>query len=70
MITSSEKEIEILKEGGKILAGAINELIEKVKPGISTKELDSIAENFIISKGNRLKYENNYRYKGRQPFRY
>lgn len=47
----SEKEIELMRESGKILAKTL-ELIEKeVKPGISTKHLDKIAFDYIISCG-------------------
>ncbi|MBR3696720.1 MAG: type I methionyl aminopeptidase [Clostridia bacterium] len=52
MITiKSKKEIEMMKEACKIVAD-LYEYIEKViKPGISTYELDKLAENFIRSKG-------------------
>ena len=52
MITiKSKKEIEIMKESCKIVAD-LYEYIEKViKPGMSTYELDKLAENFIRSKG-------------------
>jgi len=48
MITiKSEKEIEIMAEGGKILARIMKELEKKVRPGIKTKELDRLAESLI-----------------------
>ena len=48
MITiKSKKEIEIMAEGGKILAKIMKELEKKVKPGITTKELDRLAESLI-----------------------
>lgn len=42
------EEIEIMTEGGKILAKIIKELEKKVKPGITTKELDRVAEALIL----------------------
>lgn len=52
MITiKTQEEIEIMAEGGKILAQAIIETAKLVKPGVSTLELDQFAENFILSKG-------------------
>jgi len=52
MITiKTENEIQIMKEGGKILAAAIKELEKMVKPGVTTMELDKAAEAFILSRG-------------------
>jgi len=41
------EEIKIMAEGGKILAEIIKELEKKVQPGITTKELDRLAESLI-----------------------
>ena len=52
MITiKKEKEIELMRVAGKITAGALDEISKYIKPGISTLELDKIAEKFIINKG-------------------
>ncbi len=46
------EEIAIMTEGGRILAGIIKELEKMIKPGITTKELDRLAESLILkSKG-------------------
>lgn len=47
----SENEIEILRQGGKILAKIIEELKKEVKPGITTKHLNKVAENLVFSWG-------------------
>ena len=47
----SKEEIEIMAEGGKILAKILKELEKKVKPGITTKELDRVAETLIFKSG-------------------
>ena len=47
----SKEEITIMAEGGKILAKIIKELEKKVKPGITTKELDRVAEALIFKSG-------------------
>lgn len=47
----SKREISIMREAGLILAETRLELERHLKPGISTLELDKIAENFIKSKG-------------------
>lgn len=47
----SEKEIGIMAEGGKILAKIIKEIAKEIKPGITTKHLDKVAEGLIFSYG-------------------
>jgi len=47
----TEKEIEIMRQGGKILAEVLEELIANVKAGISEIELDQMAEKLILAKG-------------------
>jgi len=44
-----ENEIEILRQSGKILSKVMNELKKEVKPGITTKHLDRVAEDLIFS---------------------
>ncbi len=46
-----EKEIEILRRGGKILAKIIEELKKQVKPGITTEYLNEVAEDLILKYG-------------------
>ena len=43
----SAREIDLMAQGGKILAATIDTLRAAVRPGISTGELDRIAEEFI-----------------------
>jgi methionyl aminopeptidase len=45
----SQREIDIMARGGRILAATLDHLREHVRPGVSTKELDAIAEKFIRS---------------------
>lgn len=48
MITiKTPEEIEIMAEGGKILARIMKELEKKVRPGTTTKELDRVTETLI-----------------------
>lgn len=52
MITRrNEKEIELLRHAGKIVAMTHEYLKPFIKEGISTKELDELAEKFIRSQG-------------------
>jgi len=47
----SQEQIEYMREAGKITAELHLLLESKIKPGITTKELDKIAEDFIRSHG-------------------
>lgn len=47
----TKEEITIMAEGCKILAKIIKELEKKVRPGITTKELDRVAETLIFKSG-------------------
>jgi len=52
MITiKSPREIELMRKSGKITAQTLARLIEAAKPGISTRDLDRIAEESIRSMG-------------------
>lgn len=45
----SAREIETMAAGGKILAATHEEIRKEIRPGISTAELDRVAEAFIRS---------------------
>jgi methionyl aminopeptidase len=45
----SQREIEIMARGGKILADTVRLMERTVKPGMTTADLDAIAEEFIRS---------------------
>ena len=45
----TEKEIEIMREGGKILAEILNKLSESVKPEITTNDLEKLACELVLS---------------------
>ncbi len=40
----SDREIEIMRQAGKIVAAVLDELKSRVKPGMKTRELDEIAQ--------------------------
>ena len=46
-------EIELMRQGGKILAEVLAEVAKKVKPGATTKSLDELAESLIYMNGAR-----------------
>src|SRR3982751_5483796 len=45
----STREIELMAEGGRILAATVTMLRREVKAGMSTMDLDALAESFIRS---------------------
>lgn len=58
----SEQEIEVMQEGGKILANIMKDLKKKVRPGITTKYLNEVAEDLIFKYGAEPSFKdfNNY----------
>ncbi|PKL72258.1 type I methionyl aminopeptidase [Candidatus Kuenenbacteria bacterium HGW-Kuenenbacteria-1] len=46
----SKKQIELIRKSGKILAYVLNKVAKATKIGISSKELDELAEKIIINK--------------------
>ena len=47
----SNREIELMREAGRILATVHEELEKAIKPGITTKEIDQLGEELIRSYG-------------------
>lgn len=47
----SNKEIELMREAGKILSQVHDELEKAIKPGISTRDIDRLGEELIRSYG-------------------
>jgi len=53
IIIKSPREIEQLKRSNAIVAEVFEKLKRMIAPGITTKELDQVAEEYILSKGGR-----------------
>ncbi|MGP4072797.1 type I methionyl aminopeptidase [Piscibacillus sp. B03] len=49
IINKTPREIELMRQAGKIVALTHQELQKHIRPGVTTKELDDIAEKFIRS---------------------
>lgn len=45
------KQIVSLRKGGRILHGCLKEVASRVRPGVTTQELDRVAETFIRDRG-------------------
>lgn len=65
MITiKSPREIELMEKAGEIVGNTHNYLKEYIKPGITTKELDRLAEEFILNSGATPSFKNLYGFPG------
>jgi methionyl aminopeptidase len=47
----TEEQLEIMREAGKLLASVMHELEKEVRPGISTMQLDKLAEELVLQAG-------------------
>ncbi|HHU77283.1 MAG: type I methionyl aminopeptidase [Caldicoprobacterales bacterium] len=48
IVLKSRKELEIMREAGRITAGALRAVEEQVRPGVTTRHLDKLAEEYIL----------------------
>lgn len=51
VVYKSEEEIQIIRESAQILGRAHGEVAKRIKPGVTTQELDKVAEEFIKDHG-------------------
>ena len=54
----TQKDIEILREGGKRLSRVLSEVAKAVKPGITEIELNDLAEKLIAELGDKPAFKN------------
>jgi len=64
----TDDEIKILREGGKILASVLFRVGKMVKPGVSTIELDGLAEKLIREAGGEPSFLNYKTAEDRIPY--
>ena len=57
----TSREIELMREAGKIVGDTHKYLIPYLKPGITTKKIDDLARKYILSRGATPSY---YHYDG------
>jgi methionyl aminopeptidase len=68
IIIKSEKEIEILREGGKRLASVLQQVAKHVTPGVTAIELDQLAERLIREMGDEPAFLNYKPYGAKKPY--
>lgn len=61
----SERELALMREAGRINALALAEMVAAVRPGVTTKQLDALAERVIVSHGARPAFKG---YPGPYPY--
>jgi len=54
----TDEEIQLIREGAQILGKAHGEVAKRIKPGVKTKELDLVAEEFIRDCGGVPSFKN------------
>ncbi len=64
----TEEEMEILRQGGKILARILKEITAKIKPGIETGELEKAAEYLMEKYGGIPSFKNYESGRNGEPF--
>lgn len=64
MTVDSEKDIKYLKAIGKICAQALKVMMQAVRPGISTRELDQVGLDFLTAEGARSAPRITYNFPG------
>ena len=51
IVLKTSRELALMKQAGKISAGALRIAGESIEPGITTAEIDKIAYDYILSQG-------------------
>ena len=60
----NKQEIEYMRSAGKVVAETLAKIEEAVKPGITTMELDKIAEDYITKCGAKPSFKGYYGFPG------
>lgn len=58
IVTKNQREIELMKEAGHIVALVHQKMAEVIRPGMTTLELDEIAEKIILAHGAKPSFKN------------
>jgi len=60
ILIKTDKEIEFMRQAGKIVGNTLLKLEEVIRPGITTAELDIIAEEYITKQGAKPSFKGYY----------
>jgi methionyl aminopeptidase len=67
IILKSAEELDKMRRAGRIVAGTIDRVVDAVAPGVTTAELDRVAETFIADGGATPSFKG-YRGASKTPF--
>lgn len=62
IVLKTKAELEIMRRAGKVVSGLLKLMEKNVRPGMTTKRLDEIAEEFIRSNGTEPAFKGYYGY--------
>lgn len=68
ILIKSAKEIEYMRESGRIVALALSEMEKAIKPGITTCELDKIATDVLKQEGAIPSFKGQEGFEGSKPY--
>jgi len=68
IIFKTKEEIKVIREGGKILANILEELVKMVKPGVTAADLEETAVRMIEEAGGRPAFKGFMAGEGSDPF--
>ena len=51
IVLKTARELELMREAGRISAMALKVAGEHIKPGVSTKDIDTVVHDYIVSEG-------------------
>ena len=51
IVLKTARELELMREAGRISATALKVAGEHIKPGVSTKDIDTVVHDYIVSEG-------------------
>ncbi len=58
IVLKTARELNVMKEACRIAAGALQVAGKAVEPGVTTAELDKLAEDYILSQGGKPNFKN------------
>jgi len=68
ILIKSSKEIEYMRESGRIVGLALNEIEKAIRPGITTHELDRIANDVLKHEGAIPSFKGQEGFEGSEPY--
>lgn len=51
IVLKTARELELMREAGRISAGALQIAGQHIQPGVSTKDIDTVVHDYIVSEG-------------------